>query len=270
MRLQKHKHKHALALMLLSVALISLVPTLTIAEAQKPTGTIEIKATGQAIPIGQGTGTPSPAMLVLSGTVQSEGQGDLKIDSITDFLMIGSVNYTIAGGQGQVNNGGQSEISAKTSGGNGKNDLVLHGTIQGSNVAFDSHESKLSPLFFLSLTGHVTITMSTYSSTWNSKDENKVETEHQDEGNHSNQTVTETIFVTHNNTVFRTVNKNFTITQNVTKQNNITVTVTKTVNGTVTVKTTQTIANSTITKIVTTTVANTTFTTTLSGSTTGP
>ena len=262
------KHKNALALMLLSVALISLVPTLTIADAQKLTGTIGIKATGQATPIGQGKGTPSLAMLVLNGTVQSEGNGELKINSITGFLQIGSVNYTIASGQGQVNNGGKSEINAKTNGGKGKNELVLHGTIQGSNVAFDSHESKLSSLFFLSLTGHVTITMNTYSST--SKSKSEVETEHQDEGNHSNQTVTETIFVTQNKTVFSTVNNNFTTTQNVTKQNNITVTVTKPVNTTITVTTTQTIANSTITKIVTTTVANTTFTTTLSSSTTGP
>jgi len=254
--------------MLLAVSLLALAPTLTIADAQKQIGTIGINATGQGTSIGKGKGTSSFATLVLKGGAQSDGNGELKLNGLTGFLLIGSVNYTITGGQGDVSNKGKTEINGKTKGGDNKNDkneLVLHGTLQGTNVAFDSHESKLSSLYSLTLTGQANLTVNSTNSK-NQQDEN----DNENEGEASTQTATLTSFVTLNNTVTKTQLNNQTITQTVTEPTNITVTTTKSLNQTITVTKTETIANTTITNTVTTTVANTTITTTLSGSTTGP
>ncbi len=248
------KHRNALALMILTVSLLSLAPTLTSADQQKQGGPIQINATGQATPLNEGKGSASSASLTLTGSAYTEGNGELKIQDLTGHLQIGSVNYTLTNGQGDVNKQGDIEITAKTNGDNHKDELNLHGSLQGSNIAFNSRESKLSSLYFLTLAGQASITMNT--STSSSKSHGG------DDGNNSTVTITNDVTKTVNNTLTKTDFRNQTITQTVTALKNATVTTTQFSNQTITTTVTQTAANTTVTKTVT-------ITTTLN-STTGP
>jgi hypothetical protein len=267
------KHRNELTLLLVAVSVFALAPTLTSANQQTQFGTLEfgtiaINATGQATPLNKGKGSPSSAMLSLNGTAYTQGNGELKLDHLKGFLLIGSTNYTILDGQGDVNNKGSTEINAQTNDGNHKNELDLHGSIQETSVAFNSPQSKLSSLYFLSLTGQASLTMKTVTfsgKNYHSNEENETiisGKNYHGKGGNETTTVTQTV----NNTL--TEIQNQTVTETVTEPQNITVTDYS--NRTIVVTETQTVANSTITAIVTTTVANTTITTTLSNSTAGP
>jgi len=245
------KHRNTLALMILTVSLLSLAPTLTSADQQKQGWPMQINATGQATPLNEGRGTASPASLSLIGSAYTEGNGKLKIQDLTGHLQIGSVNYTLTNGQGGVNKQGDVEITAKTNGENHKDELNLHGSLQGSSIAFNSRESKLSSLYFLTLAGQAGITMNTSTSLSKSHGG--------DDGNNRTTTVTYNVTKTVNSTLTRTEFRNQTITQTVTALKNATVTPTRFNNQTITTTVTQTAANTTVTKTVTiTTTLNTT------------
>ena len=261
------KRQLAFAALLLSVSLLALQPGITLADRkQQQQGTISINASGQALPIGNGNGngkgnhnnSPSSATLSLTGTLFSDGS-EMKIGGISGSLQIGSTTYPFSGGEGEGNNKGQLEIQTKTGGGQHGMELVLHGNMQGSNVAFTQPQSKLASLFFLSLNGQVSVNLSIISPSQGGA-----------------QTVTVTQTITQNNTVTSTqnvtsiqtvtVNNTQTVTETtVTQTNNSTITETVTqpgTNSTITETITQPGTNSTITETITTTVANTTITAT--------
>lgn len=250
------KRRFALSMSLLVASMLALYPAMTLEKPQQGTATVSIKVNGQAFPNGKNkpASTFSSAALTLTGSVQTNGNGELKLDDLAGTLQIGIANYTITSGQGEVNKKGKIEINAKTNDAGKKLELILHGNTQGDTVVFDSKESKLSSLYFLSLNGQVTVTMPTTSTS-------ATESDH----DHENDTVT----VTQRNTVTETVTQIQNNTVTVTETNNeaVTETVTQTVTApatgstvTVTETVTSTIANSTIT--VTETVPNTTLTVT--------
>ena len=236
-------------------------------------GTITINATGQATPLNKGKGSPSAATLSLNGTAFEQGNGALSLDHLHGSLVVGSTNYTILDGQGEVNKNGDAQINAQVNDGKHRNwywnELDLHGSIQGTNATFNSPESKLSSLYFLSLTGQVGLTLKTvtFSPKNPHNEENETSTSRKNHhGEEENETTTVTLTV--NNTLTETQNN--TVTQTVTVPQNITVTLTLSSNRTIISTQTQTVANTTITNFVTTTttVANTTIT--VSNSTAGP
>jgi hypothetical protein len=169
--------------------------------------------------------------------MRTEGDKEIKLKNLSGDLTIGSTNYAIRDGQGEVNKKGKLEIHGKTSSGDRKLELILHGTMNDGKVAFDCSQSKLSSLFFLSLKGQATFTTNTTIS-----------------GTTQSQGQTVTVTVTENRTITENVTENHTITETATETitqtgTNSTVTVTETV--------TTTVANSTLT--VTTTVTNATI-----------
>lgn len=255
--LQKQKRRYSLVILLLAVSLLSIAPTIALASQQ--TGTITINATGQATPIDHKE-TGGAATLSLTGNVRTEGSDPLKISGITGSLQVGGNNYAIIGGQGESNNHGLLQINAMASGGSGKKqqfELVLHGNMQGGNVVFDSHQSKLASMFFLSLSGSANVTLNTFSIVSNSSSSSSSTSSNSTTSSAAptvTQTVNQTVTETSNNT--STVFSNQTITQPL----NVTVTTTLPVNQTITLTETTTLGNSTITQTVTTTVANSTIT----------
>jgi hypothetical protein len=82
-----------------------------------------------------------------------------------------------------------------------RNELDLHGNIQGTNVAFNSPESKLSSLYFLSLTGQASLILKTvtFSLKGHHNEENETsflgKNHHGEEGNETT-TVTLTVNIT--------------------------------------------------------------------------
>lgn len=262
--------RNTLALVLLAVSLLSLAPTLslTAASPQTQAGKIGIQATGQATPIGKGKGkasSPALATLTLNGIVYTESNGQLKLQGLTGSLIIGSTSYTIAGGQGEGSNNGLLQINAMDSGGKHSEELVLHGSMQGSDVDFTSPQSKLASEYFLSLNGSISISLNS-SPTPTPPSQQAVtvtETNTVTSIENSTQTVTQNQTVTENQTVTLPVNvtqtetttENQTITETLTQPQNVTITVTETgTNSTVT----ETVTNSTT--ITTTIASNTTVT----------
>ncbi len=204
--------------------------------------------------LGKNKGQTSPAILNLAGLAQADGNDHTTINGLSGALLIGSTNYTFSNGHGEANNHGSTEIQARTNSGNNKLELDLNGHMQGNgSIVFTQPQSKLSPLYFLSLSGQVTINLQSISTTRTSK--SYTHTEHE----HRNQT---TVTVTQNQTVFETVTQTQNNTQTVTQANNQTVTVTQNNNQTIIETITQSGTNSTITVTATTTVANVTVTTT--------
>lgn len=181
------KHQFAPALLLLAVSLFALRPPSTVADQQHAAGTININATGQATPIKKGKGqVPTSATLILTGSAHTEGNGEVKINDLTGSLQIGTSYFAFAilDGHGEMNKHGEVEINAKASDGNHKFELELHGNIQGNNIVFNSPESKLSSLYFLSLSGQATLsitTSTTSTSTTTSKSESETETSQEED-----------------------------------------------------------------------------------------
>ena len=245
------KRKYGLALVLLTASVLALYPTMSLEKSQNGSAVVSIKADGKAFQNqkGKASSTFSSAALTLYGSVAAKGNGGLELDDLAGSLQIGIANYTITSGSGEVNKKGMIEINAKTSDAGKKLELKLHGSTQGDNVTFDSKESKLASLYFLSLKGQAIVTMPTTSTstTWSEDDHD----------HHGNKTATVT--VTQNNTIMETA----TLTQS------YTVTVTEPSNQTLTETVTQTITEPaststvTLTETVTSTVANSTITVTV-------
>jgi hypothetical protein len=250
------KPKLILPLLLLAASVLAVYPAMTLEKPQQASGAVTLDADGQAFINNNGkpknTNKALSATLTLSGSVRTEGNEELKLEGLSGTLSIGSTNYTITGGKGEVSKKGKVEINAKTGDANRKLELVLHGSIQGKNVLFNSPESKLSSLYFLSLKGEAAVIIGPTSTTATS-DGGKTATVTATQYN----TVTGTVTTTQENTVTTTETVNQTFTEIVTETVTETATVTGT-NSTVTVTETltTTVANSTIT--VTETVPSTT------------
>jgi len=256
----KQKRQFALPILLLAVSVLALAPTLTLAAQHPLTGTTTISASGEAFPIkgGRGNGSPSAASLTLNGAVDVQGRNQTKFRGLTGNLQIGSINYPLTGGQGEVNYKGQVQIQAKTSDSGHKLDLTLQGSISGSTIYFMLPQSKLASLYFLFLSGQITITTSTSSGSTSGVTETETVTQTITQTNNptstQNFTVTETVTqpsqsttITSTFTETQTNNVTFTVTEN--KNQTLTQTQTATVTGTdhTTTETTTTTANEIIT-----------------------
>ena len=162
--------------MLLSASVLALYPTITLEKPQRGSALVSVKADGKAFQNrkGKASSTFSSATLTLYGSIQLKGDGALELDDLAGSLQIGLANYTITSGKGEVNKKGTIEINAKTSDAGKTLELKLHGSNQSDSVTFDSRESKLSSLYFLSLTGKAIVTMPTRSlgTTWSDDDHN--------------------------------------------------------------------------------------------------
>ena len=173
MNTQKRKLAFSLFLMLISV--LALAPALTFADKPQQNGTFTINATGQAIPIGGKKGSSSSsASLTLTGSVRSDDGSKMKIGGATGSLVIGSDTYTLSDGQGEANKHGSIEIQSKTNGGNHKLELVLHGNIGSNGVTFTLPESKLSSLYFLFLSGQITVNLNSPSNSSSNSNTNQL------------------------------------------------------------------------------------------------
>jgi hypothetical protein len=240
------KRRFGIALVLLTASVLALYPTMTLEKPQQGSAVVSIKADGQAFPNAKGKpgNTFSSTTLTLTGSVQTKGNGELKLNDLAGSLQIGLAAYTITHGDGEVNKKGKIEINAKTSDAGKKLELILHGNTQDDTVVFDSKESKLSSLYFLSLKGQVAVTMPTTNTTTTESDDD---------------------------TVTVTVTQDQTVTETVTQIQDNTVTVTETSNQTLTETTTQTVTETlpsvTVTETITVTFSNSTATATSTNST---
>ncbi len=262
------KRRLGIALVLLTASVLALYPTMTLEKPQQGSAIVSIKADGQAFPNAKGKPsiTSSAATLTLDGSILSKGNGELKLDDLVGSLQIGIAAYTITSGEGEVNKKGKIEINAKTRDGDKKLELILHGSTEGENVVFDSKESKLSSLYFLSLKGQVSVTVPNTSTT-NTENPNETVTVTVTEGG----TTTETVTEIQESTVTVTESSNQTITETATQTitepaTTSTITVTETSNQTLTETTTQTVTETlpsvTVTETVTVTFSNSTATST--------
>lgn len=237
------------------VALANFYPAFMVAADPDPTGDFSLDATGNATGIKNGKNLPPvPASLSIAGSALSEGDDDddeIKLRDISGILVIGSDTYAISDGKGVLNlKNGKFEIHGKTNG-DKKLELILHGYLNGDTAIIQAPQSKLSSMYFLSMTGG-------YSLSFTTTTETETETE--------TVTVTETVYITivSNSTVTTTVQEITTTTvisnSTITIVQNVTQTVTETVaNSTIVLTTTQTVANTTIVVTTTETVANTTI-----------
>jgi len=170
------KPKFGLASMLMSASVLALYPTITLEKPQRGSALVSVKADGKAFQNqkGKASSTFSSATLTLYGSVQLKGDGALELDDLAGSLQIGLANYTITSGRGEVNKKGKIEINTETSDAGKSLELKLHGSNQGDSVTFGSKESRLSSLYFFSLTGKAIVTMPTtsLSTTWSDDDHN--------------------------------------------------------------------------------------------------
>ena len=265
------KRRFGIALVLLTASILALYPTITLEKPQQGSATISIKADGQAFSNAKGKPsiTSSAATLTLTGSVQTKDNGQLKLNDLAGSLQIGLAAYTITHGDGEVNKKGKIEINAKTSDADKKLELILHGNTQGDTVVFDSKESKLSSLYFLSLKGQAAVTVPTTSTTESPSETVTVTVT-------ESGTTTETVTEIQENTITLTESSNQTITETATQTitelaTTSTVTVTETSNQTLTETTTQTVTETlpsvTVTETVTVTFSNSTATATSTNST---
>jgi hypothetical protein len=240
-----------LPLLLLATSVLTVYPAMTLEkpQSQASSGTVTINVSGQAFPVSgksKKTGAGVTATLTLSGSTRSEGDGELKLGGLSGSLVIDTATYTITGGNGEISKNGKAEIDARTAltgvptmpDGARNLELVLHGSIQGTNVVFTSQESKLSSLYFLSLTGQAVFTQSTTTTT-NTSGHN---------GDKNPTTVT--------------VTQHDTATQTVTETQQSTVTTTESVDHTVTETVTETVTLTGTSSVVTVTETTTTTVTT--------
>jgi len=166
------KRHYALTLILLVASMLALYPATSMEQPQHGSKRISIDADGRAFVIGKEKckGTGSSASLILSGLMQTEDDEESKFEDLSGVLTVGSTEYAIQKAEGEVNNKGRMEINGKTMSGDRKLELVLHGSMNENNVAFNCPESKLSSMYFLSLAGEITFEADTTStSTTNSE-----------------------------------------------------------------------------------------------------
>jgi len=161
---------------------------MTLEKSQQRYAVVSIKAHGQAFSTGKRKIKPDSAFssttLTLHGSVHLESNGALKLDDLAGSLQIGLSNYTITSGIGEANKKGKIEISAKTNDPGKALELILRGSTDGDAIVFDRKQSKLCPLYFLSLKGQAVVTMPTTSTSSTESDD--------DEGQQSTVTVAPT------------------------------------------------------------------------------
>lgn len=265
MQIRKRQLEFAFAALLIVVSILAQQPRMILA-APNQQGTVSINATGQAFPIGNGNGkgkgnnkgSQSSATLTLTGNAGMDGN-ELKLSGLSGMLQIDSTNYPLSGGDGEGNKHGNLEIQTQSNGGDGM-ELVLHGSMDGNNVFFTNPQSKLASLFFLSLSGQITINVNSGTNNSNSSTTSESGDQPVTVTQTSTETVTQNNTITQNGTttVTELQNQTFTVTQPV----NITLTETITQPENVTITVTQTGTNSTITQTITT-VSNSTTTETV-------
>jgi hypothetical protein len=265
--MQFSKRQLAIATLLIAVSILALQPS-TILATPNPQSTMSLNASGQAFPIGNGRnkGTQSSATLTMAGNAGFDGN-QLEMSGLSGILQIGPTSYSLTGGQGEGNKNGELEIQTKSADGKDNLELVLHGNLQGNNVAFTQPQSKLASLFFLSLSGQITVNPSSSTSISSSGSTSQGQTVTVTQTNtvtqQQNVTTTKTQAVTKNNTATMTIFQNLTTTVTqpaiitatltVTKPQNVTITVTQTGTNSTITRTVTTVSNSTITQIVTVT-----------------
>jgi hypothetical protein len=239
---------------------------------------------GQAIPIANGLS--GPAQLNLTAATYKNSDQWIIIQNTTGLLEISSKDFEITGGQGSVSKFGNIAIYGDTS--SGKGQLILHGTMNGTTISFDSPQSQLASTSYLDLSGTFTETPAgTTTMTVNTPNtsENTTSTAGQVIETRSYNSTTTLALAPHNATTTEAADTtstqgNTTITHALATSNttaassfvtgnaasppnglttsSITVTVTQVSNHTI--FETQTVANVTLSYTVTATVANTTIT----------
>lgn len=139
------------ATLFVTIAILALTPTLARADQPSQLQTISLDLSGQATAIGSG---PSGAStLKLTGNAYANSNKWFIIQNVTGSLQIGSTTIQITGGQGSVKNAGATAIFADTN--SGKGQLILIGTMNNNTVTFNSPESQLAGMSYLSLSGTV-------------------------------------------------------------------------------------------------------------------
>jgi hypothetical protein len=271
--------------LLVTIAILSLAPTLAHADQQSQPETITLNMTGQATAIGNGLSGAST--LNLTADAYKNSTQWLIIQNVTGSLQIGSTVFQITGGQGNASKFGAVAIFADTN--SGKDQLILHGTMNGQTLTFDPPQSQLASTSYLSLSGTVNENIgptANFSANPANTDENftSLTTGLRNDTQTANSTATSSAVEPQNTTNAQSVNMTSTTDANstlsITLNNstdwtiptsdnaapssgtqapaNITVTRTQYVNQTISV--TQTVANVTISYTITSTVSNTTIT----------
>jgi hypothetical protein len=274
--------EYLFATLFVAISLLSLMPILAHADQQPQTERMTFNLTGEATPIGNGLSGTST--LNLTALTYKNADQWLIIQNVTGSLQINSTSFPVTGGQGSVNKLGEIAIFADTN--SRTNQLILHGTMNGSSLTFTSPQSQLASISYLSLSGTATqgtgqtINLGTTSASTN---ENATSTRSLNVTQQGNITSTSALEF-QNTTSFQNGNATTTTqgnaTNSITLNNatssgipaavstgtsnttlthaNVTVTTTQYLNQTISV--TQTVANVTVNYTVTSTIANTTTT----------
>jgi hypothetical protein len=139
------------ALLFLALSIFCLAPTVTTAGQQPALRTITITVTGEATAISNKT-LSGPTSLNLTAKAYTNSNQWLIIQNTTGVLQIGSTKLAVMGGQGSVSKAGAISIFADLA--TGKGQLILQGTVNGSNVNFNT-PSQLASTSYLTLTGNL-------------------------------------------------------------------------------------------------------------------
>jgi hypothetical protein len=272
------------AVLFVTIIILSLAPALAHADQQSQPETISLNMTGQATAMASGLSGAST--LNLTADAYENSSQWLIIQNATGSLQIGSTIFQITGGEGSVSKFGAVAILADTN--SEKDQLILHGTMNGQTLTFDSPQSQLASTSYLSLSGTInentgpignfsanpantdenftflTTGLRNDTQTANSTATSAVQPQNTTNGQSVNMTSTthasSTLSTTLNNSTGSTIppSGNAAPSSGTQAPANITVTRTQYLNQTISV--TQTVANVTISYTVTSTVANTTIT----------
>ena len=147
--------KLTLAGLLVVVSILAIQPALAHAAPQS----VLITARGSATPVNSMGYSPS-ASIYLKGIANVNG-GNIQLSQMTGILQIGSVFYTVTGGQGQTNNQtGTLQLNLQV-GGSNPGSLVLQGQAtpgEGTTVLFTPQQSNLEGQYSLWLYGDLWMT----------------------------------------------------------------------------------------------------------------
>lgn len=163
----------ALVLLLICASVLALqstIPTFVQAKQGLTQSLVTISVCGQAFSMENQSA--ASVRLILTGISQDDGN-NLKIDGLDGILQIGSTNYTISTGQGELHETGTIGIRADVSDKNRNMELLLLGSNQNGNLVFDVPQSKLASQYFLYLSGQLLFNNSlptTHSSSLNFTD----------------------------------------------------------------------------------------------------
>jgi len=122
----KIQTRHLILTILLTMTILTLQPIATKAD-QFQTGTVTITAFGQANPMANETiqGSAASVNMNLTGAVISYEGGHIQFQNLKGSLNIGSENYTISNGLGEVGDQGEVQIDASANTNNTEFQLEL-------------------------------------------------------------------------------------------------------------------------------------------------